>query len=152
MRRSDREITDPSEIMKVLRDAGVCRMGLCDGEKPYVVPMNYGFREGSVFLHSAPEGRKIEILRKNPIVCLEFETDVELIPADTPCSFSMKYRSVIATGRAVFLENAEEKGQGLNVIMGQYTGKEYDFPPEALKRIVVIRVDLEECSGKHNRC
>jgi nitroimidazol reductase NimA-like FMN-containing flavoprotein (pyridoxamine 5'-phosphate oxidase superfamily) len=138
--------------MKVLRDAGVCRMGLCDGGKPYVVPMNYGFREGSVFLHSAPEGRKIEILRKNPIVCLEFETDVELIPAETPCSFSMKYRSVIATGRAVFLENAEEKAQGLNVIMGQYTGKEYDFPPEALKRIVVIRVDLEECSGKHNRC
>jgi nitroimidazol reductase NimA-like FMN-containing flavoprotein (pyridoxamine 5'-phosphate oxidase superfamily) len=152
MRRSDREITDPSGIMNVLRDAGVCRMGLCDGEKPYVVPMNYGFREGSVFLHSAPEGRKIEILRKNPNVCLEFEADVELIPAETPCSFSMKYRSVIATGRAVFLENAEEKAQGLNVIMGQYTGKEYDFPLQALERIVVIRVDLEECSGKHNRC
>jgi hypothetical protein len=152
MRRSDRAITDPAQLDSILREAVVCRMGLCDGEVPYVVPMNYGYRDGSVFLHSATEGRKIEILRKNPNVCLEFEKDVELIPAEAACSFSMKYRSVIASGQAVFLEDAEEKAQGLNVIMAQYTGKEFDFPQQALERIVVIRVDLEECSGKHNRC
>lgn len=151
MRRSDRAITDPAELESILREAIVCRMGLCDGEVPYVVPMNYGYRDGSVFLHSAIEGRKIEILRKNPNVCLEFEKDVELVPAEEACSFSMKYRSVIASGKAVFLEGAEEKAQGLNVIMGQYTGKEFDFPPQALERIVVIRIDLVECSGKHNR-
>lgn len=152
MRRSDRAITDPAELESILREAVVCRMGLCDGEVPYVVPMNYGYRDGRVFLHSATEGRKIEILRKNPNVCLEFEKDVELIPAEAACSFSMKYRSVIASGKAVFLEDVEEKAQGLNVIMAQYTGKEFDFPQQALERIVVIRVDLEECSGKHNRC
>jgi nitroimidazol reductase NimA-like FMN-containing flavoprotein (pyridoxamine 5'-phosphate oxidase superfamily) len=152
MRRSDRAITDPAELESILREAVVCRMGLCDGEVPYVVPMNYGYRDGSVFLHSAVEGRKIELLRKNPNVCLEFEKDVELVPAEAACSFSMKYRSVIASGKAVFLEGAEEKAQGLNVIMGQYTGKEFEFPPQALERIVVIRVDLEDCSGKHNRC
>jgi nitroimidazol reductase NimA-like FMN-containing flavoprotein (pyridoxamine 5'-phosphate oxidase superfamily) len=152
MRRSDRAITDTAELESILREAIVCRMGLCDGVVPYVVPMNYGYRDGSVFLHSAIEGRKIEILRRNPNVCLEFEKDVELIPAEAACSFSMKYRSVIASGKAVFLEDAEGKAQGLNVIMTQVTGKEFDFPPQALERIVVIRVDLEECSGKHNRC
>ena len=64
----------------------------------------------------------------------------------------MKYRSVIASGKAVFLEGAEEKTRGLNAIMAQYTGKEYTFPQQALERIVVIRVDLDEVSGKHNRC
>lgn len=152
MRRNDRAITDPAELESILREAVVCRMGLCDGELPYVVPMNYGYRDGSVFLHSAIEGRKIELLRKNPNVCLEFEKDVELVPAEAACSFSMKYRSVIASGKAFFLEDAEEKAQGLNVIMTQYTGKEFEFPPQALERIVVIRVDLDECSGKHNRC
>jgi Predicted flavin-nucleotide-binding protein len=150
MRRSERAITDSAELESILREAVVCRMGLCDEEVPYVVPMNYGYRDGSVFLHSAVEGRKIELLRKNPNVCLEFEKDVELVPAEAACSFSMKYRSVIASGRAVFLESPGEKAQGLNVIMAQYTGKEYEFPPQALERIVVIRVDLEECSGKHN--
>jgi len=150
MRRNDRAITDPAELESILREAVVCRMGLCDGELPYVVPMNYGYRDGSVFLHSAIEGRKIELLRRNPNVCLEFEKDVELIPAEAACSFSMKYRSVIASGKAFFLEGAEEKAQGLNVIMTQYTGKEFEFPPQALERIVVIRIDLDECSGKHN--
>jgi len=152
VRRSDREITDPAELESILKQALVCRMGLCDGDHPYVVPMNYGYRDGSVFLHSATEGRKIDVLRWNPNVCLEFETDVELIPAESPCSFSMKYRSVIASGKAVFLESAEEKAKGLNVIMTHYTGKEFEFPPQALERIVVIRVDLEDCSGKRNRC
>ena len=64
----------------------------------------------------------------------------------------MKYRSVIASGKAVFLEGTEEKSFGLNVIMVQYTGKEFVFPPQALEKIVVLKVDLEECSGKHNRC
>lgn len=152
MRRSDRAITDPQELESVLREAAVCRMGLCDEGKPYVVPMNYGYRDGSVFLHSATEGRKIEILRRNPNVCLEFEKDVELVPAEAACSFSMKYRSVIASGKAVFLEGTEEKSFGLNAIMLQVTGREFVFPPQALEKIVVLRVDLEECSGKHNRC
>jgi len=152
MRRSDRAITDPQELDSVLREAAVCRMGLCDEGKPYVVPMNYGYRDGSVFLHSATEGRKIEILRRNPNVCLEFEKDVELVPAEAACSFSMKYRSVIASGKAVFLEGTEEKSFGLNAIMLQVTGREFVFPPQALEKIVVLRVDLEECSGKHNRC
>ena len=151
MRRSDRAITDRQELESVLREAAVCRMGLCDEGKPYVVPMNYGYRDGSVFLHSATEGRKIEILRRNPNVCLEFEKDVELVPAEAACSFSMKYRSVIASGKAVFLEGTEEKSFGLNAIMLQYTGREFVFPPQALEKIVVLRVDLEECSGKHNR-
>lgn len=151
MRRSDRAITDPQELESVLREAAVCRMGLCDEGKPYVVPMNYGYRDGSVFLHSAAEGRKIDILRRNPNVCLEFEKDVELVPAEAACSFSMKYRSVIASGKAVFLEGTEEKSFGLNAIMLQYTGREFVFPPQALEKIVVLRVDLEECSGKHNR-
>ena len=151
MRRSDRAITDRQELESVLREAGVFRMGLCDEGKPYVVPMNYGYRDGSVFLHSAAEGRKIDILRSNPSVCLEFEKDVELVPAEAACSFSMKYRSVIASGKAVFLEGTEEKSFGLNAIMLQYTGREFVFPPQALEKIVVLRVDLEECSGKHNR-
>gem|GEM_PF-6349396 len=49
MRRSERAITDPAELESILREALVCRMGLCDGEVPYVVPMNYGYRDGSVF-------------------------------------------------------------------------------------------------------
>lgn len=150
MRRKDREITDQAEMESILHGVTVCRIGLCDGLKPYVVPMNFGYRDGKVYLHSATEGRKVDILRRNPNVCLEFEKDVELIASDEACSFSMKYRSVIASGRAVFLEGEEEKSFGLNVIMQHYAGRDFVFHQKALERIIVIRVDLEECSGKHN--
>lgn len=150
MRRKDREITDPAEIESILQGALVCRMGLCDGLKPYVVPMNFGYRDGKVYLHSAKEGRKVDILRENLNVCLEFEKNVEITASNEACSFSMKYRSVIASGRAVFLEGEEEKAFGLNVIMRHYAGRDFIFPPKALGMIVVMRVDLEECSGKHN--
>lgn len=150
MRRKEREIIDPVEIESIMQGAPVCRMGLCDGLKPYVVPMNFGYRDGKVYLHSANEGRKIDILRENPNVCLEFEKDVELITSDEACSFSMKYRSVIASGRAILLEGEEEKASGLNVIMQHYAGRDFVFPPKALERIIVIRVDLEDISGKHN--
>ncbi len=150
MRRNERAMTDKEELEGVLKGTFVCRLGLCDGEVPYVVPMTFGFLDGSVFMHSALEGRKIDLIRKNPNVCLEFEKDVELLVGEAPCSFSMKYRSVIASGKAIFLEGTEEKALGLNVIMRQCTGKEYTFPAQALDRVVVIRVDLEACSGKHN--
>lgn len=150
MRRRDREITDISVMESIIRDSSVCRMGLCDGDRPYVVPMNFGYRDGKVYMHSALEGKKLDIIRKNPDVCLEFETDLEIVRAEEACSFSMKYRSVIAWGKASIQEEAKDKAYGLNVIMEHYTGREFEFPVQALTRIVVIRVDIEEMTGKQN--
>ncbi len=150
MRRKDREITDIATIESIINKSSVCRMGLCDGDRPYVVPMNFGYRDGKVYMHSALEGKKLDIIRKNPDVCLEFETDLEIVRAEEACSFSMKYRSVIARGRASIQEESADKAYGLNVIMEHYTGKEFEFPVQALTRIVVIRVDIEEMTGKQN--
>lgn len=86
MRRRDREITDISVMESIIRDSSVCRMGLCDGDRPYVVPMNFGYRDGKVYMHSALEGKKLDIIRKNPDVCLEFETDLEIVRAEEACS------------------------------------------------------------------
>lgn len=62
----------------------------------------------------------------------------------------MKYRSVIARGRASIQEESADKAYGLNVIMEHYTGKEFEFPVQALQKIVVITVDIEEMTGKQH--
>ena len=59
MRRKDREITDRAEIEAILNEAMVCRIGLADDGEPYVVPVSFGYEDGSVYIHSAPEGKKI---------------------------------------------------------------------------------------------
>ncbi len=66
------------------------------------------------------------------------------------CSFTTKYRSVMAWGKASIQEQPEEKAFGMNVLMKHYTGKEFEFPAQALARMVVIRVDIEKMTGKQN--
>ena len=43
MRRSEREITNRTEIDAIIRSCQVCRVGLADGIEPYIVPMSFGY-------------------------------------------------------------------------------------------------------------
>ena len=77
MRRSDREITDLGEILSIINDCKVIHLAMVDDGEPYLLPLNFGYAcEGgafSFFCHSAREGRKLDILRKNPTVAFEME-------------------------------------------------------------------------------
>ncbi|HXX55979.1 MAG TPA: pyridoxamine 5'-phosphate oxidase family protein, partial [Methanoregula sp.] len=95
MLRKDREITDRKEMEAVLQAAPVCRLAMVDGDEPYVVPLCFGYESGSFFFHSALEGRKIDILRKNPRVCIEADSTGGAIRDGNPCSWGMRYTSVI---------------------------------------------------------
>ena len=110
--------------------------------------MNFGYMTAAYTLHSAVEGRKIEIL-KNQNVCFEVETECESVKADLPCEWSMKYQSVIGFGKAHFLEETGQKIKGLDVITEKFTGLPYtNYGEGMLKRLAVIRVDIESVTGK----
>lgn len=150
MRRQDKEITDPEIIDSVLREARVCRIALCDGGTPYIVPLSFGHDDGYIYLHCAPEGRKIDILKVNPRVCFELATDYEVLPAETACRFTMRYRSVIGYGVATFVEETQGKIRALHCIMRHYTGRDFTFTPKEVEGIAVIRIAIEEISGKQS--
>jgi hypothetical protein len=148
MRRKDREITDRVEIDDIIRRCRVCRIAMVDDGEPYVIPMSFGYDGESVYLHSAPEGRKLEVLRKSPRICVEFDILNEVRGSDQACEWGMAYESVIAMGAVEILEDAEEKRQGLDCVMAQYTEGDWDFPDDAISRTVVIRVRIDSISGK----
>ena len=75
MRRKEKEIKDRKEIISILQKAKICRIGLSENNKPYIVPMNFGYKEGCLYFHCANEGRKIGIIKKNNNVCFEIDTD-----------------------------------------------------------------------------
>lgn len=136
------------DVEDVLRDAQVCRLGLADDDEPYVVPLVYGYEDGSVYFHSGKGGRKLDMIRRNNRVCLEFEADVELVPDEKACKWGVRYRSVIAFGHATILDDPEEKVHGLNVMMRHYSGRSWDFPEQAVARTAVVRVDIESATCK----
>ena len=149
MRRNDREISDRSEMESLLREAEVCRLGCIDDlGRPYIVPLSFGYREGKIYIHSAPEGQKIDILKKNPECCVEVDECREIVRGGTPCNAGMRYRSVICRGKACFISDPEEKQAGLNCILDHYVFDPYSFSEKEMMGVCVIRIDIVEMTGK----
>lgn len=86
-------------------------IALSDNNNPYMVPMNFGYKDRYLYLHSSPEGRKIEILKENNKVSFGVEIKTELVKSESACNWGMKYMSVIGEGYAEFLEDSKRKSK-----------------------------------------
>jgi len=151
MRKKEREITDLSEIEGIIQKAKVCRVAFVDGNEPYIVPVNFGYERGALYVHGADAGHKIEILKKNNRVCFEMDEDVVIVPGDKACGFCAKYRSAIGSGKASILKKDEEKLHGLNVIMKHYAGREFEFTKKEVDSVLVWKVEIDSLTGKKAR-
>ena len=155
MRRSDREITDVAEILGILGKCDVCRLALCEDNFPYIVPMNYGFEyaDGNLVLyfHAAKEGRKLDMIRKNPNACFEVDCSHRLIEADKACEFSFEYESVTGDGAISFITDKAEKTKALKQFMRNFAkDREFTFPDRELESVTVFKLVITGFSGK--RC
>ncbi len=148
MRRSDRQIIDHAEIESIILSASLCHLSMVDDGRPYVVPLNFGYADGALYFHSAPEGRKIDILKKNPAVCFSVVGKYELVTNERACSWTAEFRSVTGTGKAAILTGRAGKEEGLTVLMGQHSKENFDFSDEDLEGVVVIKVEIESLTGK----
>jgi nitroimidazol reductase NimA-like FMN-containing flavoprotein (pyridoxamine 5'-phosphate oxidase superfamily) len=63
MRKKDKEIKDKELMESILKRAIICRMGLSENNVPYIVPLNFGYKNNFLYFHSAKEGRKIDMIR-----------------------------------------------------------------------------------------
>jgi uncharacterized protein len=149
MRRSEKEIKDKTSIEQILREAAVCRIGLCSANRPYVVPVSFVYEEGCIYIHSATDGRKIDVLKENSNISFEVESAVAVVAGENSCSSGMAYESVIGFGKAVFIGDAVERKKALQMIVAKYTGTaNAEFSDDAFKRTLIIRVDIDEMTGK----
>jgi len=135
------EITELSEIELIINSSDVCTLSLIDNGKPYCVPMNFGYNDGIIYFHGAPFGRKIDALNINPDVCVSFYSGEELNVRheNVACSYSMRYKSVLAHGKIVFVDNPDEKSRILNIVMKQYSGRDdFKYSKPALENVNVF--------------
>jgi hypothetical protein len=141
MRR--RTINTEPEILEIIAKARWCHVAMVDPEgKPYVLPMNFGFRDHVIYLHGSQHGKKIDCLKNNPEVCINFSIDHELRYQNqqVACSWSMKYRSVLAYGVVEFIESPEEKVAALDIIMAQYTDSSFRYNPPSIKEVCCFKI------------
>jgi hypothetical protein len=148
MRRNDREIKDIKEINGIIRRCRVCRLAMCDDGQPYIVPLNFGYDGRFLYFHAAPEGRKIDIIKRNNRVGFEFDILHDIVTAEQACKWGAKYESVMGSGTAEIVDDLEAKKEALQLIMRQYGNGTWDFKEEILKKTLVLRVRILEISGK----
>ncbi|NCC74527.1 MAG: pyridoxamine 5'-phosphate oxidase family protein [Sphingobacteriia bacterium] len=149
-----REVTHLPALIETALKSDACYIAMVDDDQmPYVVPMNFGISNESIYLHSARTGKKITILRKRPQVCVCFSTDHQLRwqSEKVACSYSMKYRSVLAHGRVEFIEDHDEKMKALNTIMQHYTGRDFSYNLPAINEVMVYRVVVRKWEGRSYR-
>lgn len=156
MRRKDKEIIDINEIIKIIDNNKVCRLALSENGQPYIVPLNYGYLFDNniltLYFHSAGEGKKVEIIKKNNRACFEIDSGGELEIGENPCRYSYKFESVIGFGKITLLNSINEKINGLNKLMEHQTGQKgtFNFDPKIVEQIIVYKIVADEFTGKEN--
>lgn len=151
MRRKDKEITNKKFVEEILRKSEICRIAMVDDGEPYLVPVNYGYSENDIYIHSASQGKKIDILRKNNRVCFEIDYGHEILKDALACNWSAKYRSLIGYGNVDILTDEKEKRFGLDKIMEHYGKTENIFYKEENKKnIVILKIHIEKVTMKQS--
>ena len=152
MRKSDREIKSKEEIIDIIKRCDVIRLAFNNGDYPYILPLNFGFEVKNdkviFYLHSALEGTKVDIMKKDNRASFEMDTKHELQYYEEKGYCTMSYESIIGRGRIRILPE-DEKMNALKKLMGYYHKSEDTyFNPAAISRTLVYSLEVEEMTAK----
>lgn len=156
MRRKDREVTDIFEIKEMVELCKTCHVTMIDKDTPYVLPLSFGYEiaDGALtlYFHSAKEGRKLDILRKNNKVCFEMCDEGEPVFATvTPCNSGYFYSCVHGFGEVEFIEQPQEKSRALSLIMQRQAGLKIDFTAEQASAVCVYKIVSRDFTAKRKK-
>ncbi|MBT9158339.1 MAG: hypothetical protein DDT36_01345 [Firmicutes bacterium] len=151
MRRLDRAV-EKKVALEYLQEAQVGYLALAEDNVPYIVPLNFVLLENSIYVHSAPQGRKIDILRKNPLCSFAISFLDGIKSGSTACEYGAFYRSALITGVARFVEEPSEKFLALTALTEKHAVGEFaPVSPTGMARTTVIAIDIMSVSGKARR-
>lgn len=145
------DIEERKQMEEIILHCDICFVGITDlTGNPYVIPMNFGYEEGIIYLHSGPDGSKLDMLSRNSQVCVTFCEGHELAyqHPNVACSYRMRSKSVICRGQVRFVEEMTEKRRSLDIIMRQYTSDHFNYSDPAVRNVKIWQVEVENMTGK----
>ena len=122
-----------------------------DDGYPYAVPVNYVFIDGKIYIHSAKYGYKIDALKQNDKVCFTAILNSQIIPD----KFTAAFESVVAFGKASFIDDGDEKLTALRTFIERFSPDHQEAGERvihaAYEKTHIIRIDVEQMTGKAYR-
>ncbi len=130
-------------------------IGMVDQGKAYVVPIDFGYKvhDGhlSLYAHSAPEGRKMDILRKNPDITVTLSHSFRIGLGNTPQMWTNAFESVMGDAHVVFLEDFKDRLESIQLLMDRYhMGPIPESVYPTIKYMACYRIDITSMTGKSN--
>ena len=137
-----REMTD-KDMKALVARVGYGHLGCARDDRPYVVPIQYIYDNTFVYIYTN-DGKKAEILRSNPNVCLQVEAIVD----------NGNWQSVVAEGTARQVTNSAEADAILQLMNSRLT-----TPTPAMgitwvnnwisaKKEMIFKIEIENLSGR----
>jgi nitroimidazol reductase NimA-like FMN-containing flavoprotein (pyridoxamine 5'-phosphate oxidase superfamily) len=153
MRRAEREVTDPAQLAEIFRVATTLFLAWSDSPAPYIVPVCFGYEPGVLYVHSAREGTKMDLVRKDPLVGFSASTELTIVRGETACDFTARASSVAGTGRTRIVETETERLHALDLIMAHYVdgpaAQTRRYRDRSLVRTALIAIDILTLRAKH---
>ena len=148
MRKDSRQMS-AEWALGVFDKAPFVTMSMSDNGMPYSVPLSLVRADDTTFFfHCATEGRKLDVLRSNPVVCLSAVAKCKPVVGPKDGSFTLEYMSAIADGVAEVVDDDELKIKALRLICERFLPQHIDAFDEAvqrsLSRTAVVRITLTE--------
>ena len=164
MRRADREVNDPQSIEQIIDACDIVRIGYLDAEGLTIVPVNFGClytpstsslgESLTLYMHSALYGRKVDAIKAagNALsVAFEMEADSEVIVGRTPCNWSESFASIVGTGVASIVEDAEEANAAMGLLMRKQAHMDnVQFTPQQLATVTVWKIQSHHFTAKRH--
>lgn len=155
MRRKDREVTDFDTIVNIIDECNIIRLGIADGDFPYIVPVNFAYtvdgQQICFYIHGAMAGKKYEMLKATPFCSFEMDIPLEMDCIVEAKDVTMRYKSVMGKCRVEFLEGDDRQRAIDDVIMARYEEtKNFDYNKSTVERTAVAKLEVIELSAKVN--
>lgn len=149
MRRSNQALPQ-AECEEVLArgTAGVLAVA-GDGGYPYAVPLSYVYQNGKIYIHCAVSGHKLDAIRRCPKVSFCVIDQDQIVPE----KYTTYFRSVIAFGAALVLENPAEIRSAIELLALRYApelsaASRQSEIEGAWNRFCMLEITVEHLTGK----
>lgn len=148
IRRRDRAL-DEAEALRLLQEAEWGVLATVDAEGwPYAVPLNHAVVDGTLIVHGATAGHKLDNLAANPKVSYCAVTQAEALPLE----LATRYASAIVFGRAELITDEAEKRTALRALGLRFASEHPEVVERELGkdlfRTAVVRIRIERVTGK----
>ncbi len=155
MRRKDREVTDFKTIVGIIDECEILRIGLADGEFPYIVPLNFAYtcngEQIELYVHGAKAGRKYELMQRNKKCTFEMDIPLKMDCLTDKKDVTMRYKCVMGTADITFLEGEEKQSAIDGIIMARHAETQnFDYNRGMVAATAVARLTVTSITAKVN--